>query len=205
MRRTWCVAAFLLAAGLAGAAPAAVSTWFDAATARELSEARQEFDDAELKAIAEFDEAVGTRRAPIAMTAAEYRDQVASPALRAIPWTLAEQRRSEAATPIRLAAVDEAERRLQRRTLTALKTFFARERDSGRLSREAYARVSAGELAGGYFPSIRRRKWTGPAVTGFRQEVRSPAYRQVLGEVRKLWAAQAAGTPVVFAGRLPAW
>jgi hypothetical protein len=77
--------------------------------------------------------------------------------------------------------------------------------DAGRLSRDVYARVIRGELAGDYFPSIRRRKWAGPAVTGFRQAVSSPAYRQVLGEVRKLWAAQAAGRPVAFAGTLPAW
>jgi hypothetical protein len=181
------------------------AVWFDAATARELMDARREFDTAELKAIADFDKAVATQRAPIAIPATQYRDQVASPALRAISWTAAEQRRSEAATPIRLAAVDEAERRLQRRTLTVLKTFLARERDAGRLSRDAYARVTKGQLADTYVPSIRRRKWAGPAVNGFRQEVRSPAYRQLLGEVRKLWSAQAAGTPVVSAGTLPAW
>jgi hypothetical protein len=205
MRPAWCVAALLLAVAPSGAAPPTVTTWFDAATARELMDARQEFDTAELKAIAAFDRAVGTRRVWVAMAAAQYRDQVASPALRATSWTEAEQRRSEAATPARVTAVDEAERLLQRRTVAALKAFFARERDAGRLSRDTYARVTAGELAGGYFPSIRRRKWAGPAVNAFRQEVRSPEYRHVLGEVRKLWAAQAAGTPVVSAGALPAW
>jgi len=44
------------------------------------------------------------------------------------------------------------------------------------------------------------------AVTGFRQEIRTAEYRQVLAEVRKLWAAQATGTTVVPApGSAPAW
>ena len=144
MDRLWWVLAIAFLAAPAAAAPAPVATWFDAATARELMDARREFDA--------------------------------------------------------------AEQRLQRRTLAALQRFFVRERAAGRITPAAYERVAGGELRANYFPSIRRRKWAGPAVTGFRQEIRTPEYRQVLAEVRKLWAAQAAGGEVVPApGSYPPW
>ena len=115
-------------------------------------------------------------------------------------------RAAAAATPARVAAVDAAEQRLQQRTLAALKRFFTQERAAGRITPAAYDRVAGGELGADYFPSIRRRKWAGPAVTGFRQEIRTAEYRQVLAEVRKLWAADAAGGEVVAApGSRPAW
>jgi hypothetical protein len=196
----------LLTAATAAARPATVSTWFDAATARELMDARREFDETELKAIAAFEQAVGGESRRVAIPVQQYRDQAASPALREIRWSEEQRRRSGAATPVRLAAVDAAERQLQRRTLAGLKRFFARERAAGRISPAAYERVAGGELRANYFPSIRRRKWAGPPVTGFRQEIRTAEYRQILAEVRKLWAAQAAGGEVVAApGSHPAW
>ena len=100
------VLVFLLTA--AAASPAPVTTWFDAATARELMDARREFDLAELKAIAAFDRAIGGETRPVAMPVQQYRDQVASPALREIRWSQEQQRRSAAATPARQAAVDAA-------------------------------------------------------------------------------------------------
>jgi hypothetical protein len=137
--RSWPFALVLLLSAATGAAsPAPVTTWFDAATARELIEARREFDTAELRVIESFD-----------------RDLGAEP---------------------------------------------------GRITLSAYQRVAGDELRASYFPSIRRRKWAGPAVTGFRQEVKTAEYRQVLAEVRKLWAADAAGEEVVAAsGSRPAW
>ena len=200
--------AFVLLMTAAGAAanPAPAMTWFDAATARELIDARREFDAAELRAIAAFDRAIGGEPRRVAVPVQQYRDQVASPALREIQWSEEQRRRSGAATPARVAAVDAAEQRLQQRTLAALKRFFAQERAAGRITPAAYERVAGGELRDNYFPSIRRRKWAGPAVTGFRQEIRTVEYRQVLAEVRKLWAADAAGWEVVAApGSHPAW
>lgn len=204
MGRRWFALVLVLASAAvpaagAAAAPAPVTTWFDSVAAMELLDARREFDAAELKAIADFDRAIGeTRR--IGLPVQQYRDQVASPELREVRWSDQQRRRSELATPARLAAVDAAERRLEQRSVAALKQFFARERAAGRISPAAYRRVAGGELGSNYFPSIRRRKWAGPAVTGFRQEVRTAEYRRVLAEVRKLWAAQAAGASVVSAG-----
>jgi hypothetical protein len=197
---------FLLTVAAAAASPAPVTTWFDAATALELMDARRQFDMAELKAIAAFDRVIGGELRPVTMPVQQYRDQVASPALREIRWSQEQQKRSAAAMPARQAAVDAAERRLQMRTLGALKRFFAQERAAGRMTPAAYERVAGGELRDNYFPSIRRRKWTGPAVTGFRQEIKTAEYRRVLAEVRKLWAADAAGGGVVSApGSQPAW
>jgi len=201
-----CAIALLLVTALAAADPRAVTTWFDPAATRELMDARQEFDAAELQAIAAFERVIGAESERVAIPVQQYRNQVADPSLRDIRWTDEQRRRAAAATPVRLAAVDAAERRLQQRTVAALQRFFARERSAGRMSRGDYERVAGGELGTNYFPSIRRRKWAGPAVTGFRQEIRTAEYRKVLGEVRKLWAAQAAGASVVWdpASR-PAW
>ena len=110
----------LLPAATAAARPAPVTIWFDAATATELMDARREFDQAELKAIAAFEQAVGGEPRRVAIPVQQYRDQAASPALREIRWSEDQGRRSGAATPVRLTAVDAAERRLQRRTLAAL-------------------------------------------------------------------------------------
>lgn len=196
----------LLTAATAAANPVPITTWFDVATARELIDARREFDAAELKAIAAFERAVGGEPRRVALPVQQYRDQVASPALREIPWSEEQRRRSGAATPARVAAVDAAEERLQQRTLAALKRFFALERAAGRITPAAYERVAGGELRANYFPSIRRRKWAGPAVNGFRQEIKTAEYRRVLAEVRKLWAADATGREVVAAaGSNPAW
>jgi hypothetical protein len=206
MRLIWPALAFLLLTAPAAAAPGTVATWFDPRTAREVMDARQEFDAAELRAIAAFERVIGAERERIAIPVQQYRNQVADPSLRDIRWTDEQRRRSAAATPARLAAVDAAERRLQQRTVAALQRFFARERSAGRMSRGDYERVGGGELGTNYFPSIRRRKWAGPAVTGFRQEIRTAEYRKILGEVRKLWAAQAAGASVIWEPALrPAW
>ena len=207
MDRLWWVLAIAFLAAPAAAAPAPVATWFDAATARELMDARREFDAAELEAIAAFEQAVGGEpRRAWRFPSSSTLDQAASPALRQIRWSENQRRRSGAAMPVRLAAVDAAEHGLQRRTLAALQRFFVQERAAGRITPAAYERVAGGELRANYFPSIRRRKWAGPAVTGFRQEIRTAAYRQVLAEVRKLWSAQAAGGEVVPASKShPAW
>ena len=81
--------AFVLLMTAAGAAanPAPAMTWFDAATARELIDARREFDAAELRAIAAFDRAIGGEPRRVAVPVQQYRDQVASPALREIQWS----------------------------------------------------------------------------------------------------------------------
>jgi hypothetical protein len=205
--RSWPFAlVLLLTAATAAASPAPVTTWFDAATARELIEARREFDTAELRAIEVFDRDFGAEPRRVAVPVQQYRDQVASPALRQVQWSEEQRRRSGAAMPARLAAVDAAERQLQRRALAALQRFFAQERAAGRITLSAYERVAGGELRANYFPSIRRRKWAGPAVTAFRQEIKTAEYRQVLAEVRKLWAADASGGEVVaVSGSRPAW
>jgi hypothetical protein len=186
-----------------GGAPYAVETWFDAATARELMDARSAFDAAELNAIAEFDKSMGAHRAVVAMPPDQYRDQVSSPALRERTWTDEQRRRSAVASEPRNAAVDAAEEQLRRRTLAALKRFFARERSQGRISASDYARLVAGELGADYFPSIRCRKWAGPAVIGFRSPIRTPEYRAVLAEVRRLWAAHVRGAPVMSVATEP--
>jgi hypothetical protein len=59
MDRLWWVLAIAFFAAPAAAAPAPVATWFDAATARELMDARREFDAAELRAIDAFERAIG--------------------------------------------------------------------------------------------------------------------------------------------------
>jgi hypothetical protein len=62
MRLTWAALAFLLVTVPAAADPGAVTTWFDPATTRELMDARQEFDAAELQAIAAFEKPIGAER-----------------------------------------------------------------------------------------------------------------------------------------------
>jgi hypothetical protein len=187
------------------AEPRAVQTWFTPGIARELIAARIEFDHAELRAIAEFDQRMGQYSARVSMPLAQYRDQVSGPALRQREWSAEQRRRSALASGPRDAAVDEAEAMLQRRCVTALTQFFAQELRDRRITPADYDRLTRGELGTNYFPSIRRRKWTGPAVIAFRAPIRTPEYRQVLQEVRRLWAAAARGASIEWVEATPAF
>jgi hypothetical protein len=162
----WIVIGLML--GLSAQAPLRLSSIFDDATARELMQLRRRFDEAELGAIREFDAAVGTAAAKVAIPAESYRKQLATPELGRQAWTPEQRRRAARAWPIRLKKIDEAEAVLTGRTLVILQRFGFKEHD---------------------LPPIRRRKWAGPAVIGFNGPgpTRSPESRALLREVHRLW------------------
>ena len=156
--------------------PPRLSQRFDDASAAELMQLRRQFDAAELAAIREFDAAMGTAAARVAMPVDHYRDQRAGPELGAVTWTPEQKRRAARAWPLRLKKIDEAEARLIDRTLVVLHRFGYKSRD---------------------LPPIRRRKWDGPAVIAFNGPGgdRTPESRALLREVIRLWNLTARETP----------
>ncbi len=142
-----------------------LSSLFDDASARELMSLRRQFDDAELAAIREFDAAVGSDRIAIPIEA--YRLQTA-PRGTFDHLTIEQRHRAADAWPLRSKKIAEAEAQLRTRTVAVLKRFGYRD---------------------DHLPSVRRRKWVGPAVYGFHSvpiSVGAEAW-PMLQELRRLW------------------
>jgi hypothetical protein len=146
-----------------------LSEVFDDDTARELMRLRREFDDAELAAIREFDDAIGSASVRVAIPIGHYRNQLATREMAEDRWTPEQKRRSARAWPARQKRIDVAEALFSTRTATVLKPFGFKE---DRL------------------PPVRRRKYDGPPVYGFnsfRGNVPKES-RALLQEVRRLWS-----------------
>jgi hypothetical protein len=151
----------------ASSQPAVLSAVFDDATARQLMQLRHEFDEAELAAIREFDAAVGLVHKTLSIPVESYRTQRAPAGLKEDDWSEEQKRRAATAWPRRQRRVDDAEASLSTRTAAVLKRFgYTEDR----------------------LPSIRRRKWDGPAVYAFNFNFTvSAESRVLLQELRRLW------------------
>jgi hypothetical protein len=144
---------------------------FDDATARELMRLRRQFDEAELAAIREFDAAMGDQKANIAVPIDRYRNQAAPTSVTNHRWTEEQKHRSAKAWPVRERKVNDAEASLSNGTTALLRPFGYKE-------------------AG--LPSIRRRKWVGPAAYAFNSSV-TPESRALMQELRRLWVVSGRG------------
>jgi hypothetical protein len=172
-----------------------ITTWFDSSTARDLMASRAEFDAAEVNAVAEFDRALGEYHEVVMLPAKDYENQVVGREVQITQnseWRDEQHKRAGPAWIVRNRRIDSAEATLKRKTLASLKAFFGSELRAARISATDYRRFAGVDLEANAFPSIRRRKWSGPAVYAFNPSQRfTPEYVIVLQEVRKLWQAQA--------------
>jgi hypothetical protein len=178
-----------------------IETWLNLATAQQLIEYRKKFDAAELAAITEFDAALGPYRDVAAMSAQDYRNQRAGHEVRPLRdahWISEQQRRAAPAWVVRNRKVDAAAAELGEQTFAAVRAFFDKQLEAGRIPRADYLRFTR-EIRTETFPPIRRRKWAGPAVYAFNGPMQGSTreYLLVLQQIRKLWQGQGSGARVV--------
>jgi hypothetical protein len=142
---------------------------FDDSTAVELMQLRRQFDEAELAAIREFDAAVDFEGINVAIPSVNFRRQQATADFVESTWTPEEKERAAKSWPIRQQKIDEAEAMLGARTVAVLERFG---------------------YAADHLPTVRRRKWVGPAVYGYTGVLPTES-RPLLRELRRIWALSA--------------
>jgi hypothetical protein len=156
-------------------------------------EARAEFDATELAIMTELERRIGSYRNVMMITREQYNRHLAGtqvPIARSEGWLHEQRQRSVYARSILEPPLRAAREDLARKTLTALSSFFERERKAGRISKRDYRRYTV-EIRRGEFPGFRPRKWSGPPIYEFRGVMDvGPEYRKTLQEVRRLWQAQ---------------